>query len=293
MIHSLHPVDNLAQVSYTKPAEVTSVSSTGYHVRLEHLGASFNVNAELAIPRVVQLEVGDRVLVSGTGFEQCFITGLLGEARSRLCPELQTANGAVAVVRKTDQGEEVLAVKNAKGHLLFEYDSQKDQTKVFTPTGDLSFLAPNGDIKFVTGESVICESNRSFEVHTAGFADVQAGLDNPTRLSMGQEGLIANTRKLKIGAEQAQLNLHDLNYHGERFSGVLANGKLVVGKMETLAKRIVEKAKNVYRQVEELSQLKAKRTRTLVEKQHLVQSGSTQILAKDNVRIDGEGIHLG
>jgi hypothetical protein len=60
-----------------------------------------------------------------------------------------------------------------------------------------------------------------------------------------------------------------------------------------VAIRILERAKNVYRQVEELQQTRAKRVRTLVEQSYQLNSETTTIKSRKNVNIDGERIHLG
>jgi hypothetical protein len=74
---------------------------------------------------------------------------------------------------------------------------------------------------------------------------------------------------------------------------VLDRSKLFVGKIETVAVRIMERAKNVYRQVEELQQTRANRVRTLVEGTYQLNSETTTIKSEKNVNIDGEKIHLG
>ena len=60
-----------------------------------------------------------------------------------------------------------------------------------------------------------------------------------------------------------------------------------------MAIRIMERAKNVYRHVDELQQTRAQRVRTLVEGAYQLNSETSYIKSRKNVNIDGERIHLG
>lgn len=73
----------------------------------------------------------------------------------------------------------------------------------------------------------------------------------------------------------------------------LENIRLVAKKMETLVETIMEKATNVYRAVEKLTQLKTGRMRTLVEgTSHLI-TRKAFYKAEEDFKIKGEKIHLG
>lgn len=69
--------------------------------------------------------------------------------------------------------------------------------------------------------------------------------------------------------------------------------RLVAGKIETIVETILEKAKNVYRAVEKLTQLKTGRMRTLVDgTSHLV-TRKAFYKAEEEFKIKGDKIHLG
>ncbi len=293
MLHTLHPNTDWSQESYTKSAEVTQVDGSTIYVRLEHNGASINVSAQLAIPAHIQLQQGDTVLISGTGIGQCFIIGLLGESRSKL-QSVVSQSGAIAGINKVAKSDgkvsELLMVKDKSGHLLFDHDSSTGQSRIYTPSGDLSFMAPEGEIKFVSGKKIKCASLEAIELESSNYISMNAGA---SQVIAGKKGVITKSEKISIESERAQLKLKNTQLFGETFNGTIERSKLVVGKLETVAKRIVESAINVYRKAEQLSQLKTKRSRTIVEKDNLVQAGSVNLQAKENVRIDGKGIHLG
>jgi hypothetical protein len=64
-------------------------------------------------------------------------------------------------------------------------------------------------------------------------------------------------------------------------------------RLETLADTVVSKAKNVYRTVEELTQLQTGRLRTLVKGSWLAKSKNAFLKADEDFKVDGEQIHLG
>ncbi len=63
--------------------------------------------------------------------------------------------------------------------------------------------------------------------------------------------------------------------------------------METHAGRILERAKDVYRDVEELSQLRAGHVRIVAKKAFRTLAERVRIKAKKDTHIDGDQIHLG
>ena len=84
-----------------------------------------------------------------------------------------------------------------------------------------------------------------------------------------------------------------VRYTGQRFEGTLESAKFVANRLETVARRIVEKAKDVYRQVENLNQVKAGRMRTLVDGAYRVKAGRTALKSDGDTKIDGKKIYLG
>jgi hypothetical protein len=68
---------------------------------------------------------------------------------------------------------------------------------------------------------------------------------------------------------------------------------LTSARLETHADTVVAQAKNVYLSVEELSQLQAGRTRTLVKGSCHLQARDAFLNAEEDFKIDGKQIHLG
>ncbi|MBM4373796.1 MAG: DUF3540 domain-containing protein [Deltaproteobacteria bacterium] len=168
---------------------------------------------------------------------------------------LAEAHGASARVAWRS-GHELIEVRDAEQRVLFELDTVTGKARVFAPTGTLSLEAPHGDIELVAGGKVRA---RGEVVELAG----------------GRDG----TSSLMLGDRLARLSAKGLVFAAER--------------IESAAERILERARNAYRHVEDLHQLRAKRTRTLVEEGHVVRAGHASLEATEEVRIDGSRIDLG
>ena len=78
-----------------------------------------------------------------------------------------------------------------------------------------------------------------------------------------------------------------------RFVLSAALAELVASRIETVADRIFQRARSVFRQVEDLDQLRAGRSRAVVKDGFYVESGHTSIESAEEVKIDGKTIHLG
>lgn len=65
------------------------------------------------------------------------------------------------------------------------------------------------------------------------------------------------------------------------------------GRRELVAERVVERATDVYRQVSGLLQTTASRARTLVEGDHDLCAGRTNISSNEDTSIDGKRVLLG
>jgi hypothetical protein len=102
-----------------------------------------------------------------------------------------------------------------------------------------------------------------------------------------------NSPQFTLQSAKAELNMAETQYQGLRLSASIAHSKLFLGKLNTTVGRLIEKAKNVYRQVDNLNQLKAGRMRSLVKGSYHLKSESINQKAVKEVRIDGDKINLG
>ncbi|BCE02024.1 DUF3540 domain-containing protein [Marinicellulosiphila megalodicopiae] len=300
MLNLLESQNSSVQYSFTKQAKVTRVDDQKIWVRLEHAQASFVVECLCAMLQTYQPSVGDTVLVNGDNFKLCYIIGVIDAVtknEATIHPnkinEIKNTNGAVAK-SYTKEGSECLAVEDENGFLLFEYDSVKKQSKIFSPKGDLTFSALEGGINLYSAEHIKCHSIGAIDLQSSTAAQLRvANHEKQTAINLSNEAMSISTNQLALEANQAQVNVDHSHLVGKTLNTVLDHSKLMVTKLETHAGRILENAKNIYRNIEQLSQTKAKRMRTMVEKDYQLKSESSTIHAKKNINIDGEKINLG
>jgi hypothetical protein len=69
--------------------------------------------------------------------------------------------------------------------------------------------------------------------------------------------------------------------------------RFVLGRLETVANRVVEHAQNVYRRVDELAELRAGRVRTICAGLLDLRGRTAQLRADEIARVDGARVELG
>jgi len=97
---------------------------------------------------------------------------------------------------------------------------------------------------------------------------------------------LRSARNVRIGGHTIEMESRELNIKS-------ASARWVVDRMETLTGTLVEKARNAYRTVEQLSQLRTGRMRTLVDQTFHLRSRKAFLKSDEDFKIKGEKIHLG
>ncbi|BCE02719.1 DUF3540 domain-containing protein [Marinicellulosiphila megalodicopiae] len=301
MLHTFEQFSNHAEQNYTKPAILTRIDETGMWVRLEHQQASFVVNTINALSTDYVLKMGDKVLVSGDNFQTCYIIGVINETGSNKDSkkdtqekqEITTKQGASAKY-VSNEVTDTLSVTDENGYLLFEYDAVKKSSKIYSPKGDISFNAENGNIDFLSANNISCTSMGAINLNSASTASINVASDNKqSSINFTNNGVLLGSESISVNAKQAKLNVSNTLFTGQFFKSVLNHSKQVVDKIETIANVIKLKATNSYKDVEKLDQTRSGRMRTLVKTQMELKSQSAYIESKKAMNIDGEKINLG
>lgn len=97
---------------------------------------------------------------------------------------------------------------------------------------------------------------------------------------------LKSARNVRIGGRTIEMDSHELNVKA-------ASARWIVEHMETMAGTLVEKARNAYRTVEQLAQLRTGRLRTLVDQTFQFKSRRAFLKSEEDFKIKGEKIHLG
>jgi hypothetical protein len=207
---------------------------------------------------------------------------------------LRTRDGASAELR-AEGGRELLTVRDRRGAIVFEYDPDRGTGTLTMPEGDLRLAAPAGHIQLLAGKGVECVSAGEIALRsrtaTTMVAHAPGTAVSAVRVAAGHVAVA--TAELAVQGARAEIRIDEARYAGRLLATTLETAQHVVGKLETTAATIVERAADVFRQVRGLHQLRAGRFRALVEGAVDLGGGRLSFLARDEVRVDGKKINLG
>jgi len=97
---------------------------------------------------------------------------------------------------------------------------------------------------------------------------------------------LRSARNVRIEGHGVEMNSRELNIR-------TTSAQWIIDRLETLAGTLVEKARNTYRTVEQLAQIKTGRMRTLVDQTFQFKSRRAFLKSEEDFKIKGEKIHLG
>ncbi|MCB9596244.1 MAG: DUF3540 domain-containing protein [Sandaracinaceae bacterium] len=251
-----------APLAAVAPYRARVAAVTGPHtVRLAD-GASATLAAAGYAPAV-----GDGVLVLASEAET-FVIGVLSALREAEA----TSDGVHAAIER-----DVLTVRGASGEVLFTHDARSGQSTV-----------RGRDVRVVA--DAVALSGRTVQIDGAEAVRVTQGEQS---LSLDPRGTTLTTRALHTEADEARLSFRDVVFGAGRVESVVDRARHAVEAVEITAGRIVERTKDVFREVEGVSQTRAGRLRLVTEGVFSVLSGRTSIEAEDDLSLVAERIELG
>lgn len=238
--------------------------------------------ATLAVAGSYAPAVGDAVLVLGDG--PVWVIGVVRSLRA-VDGALRASDGVHASL--SEDGDRLL-VRDSAGAVLFVHDARTGRSTVET-RGDLSLHAPRGDLELVASGAVRVAAER-VELH--GEETVRLTRGGDAAVALDPRGAHVSAPALDVTAARGRISLKDAVFASERLETAVTKARHLVGVVEVRAERILEQAKNVYREVEELSQLKAARVRTVATGTFSVLSKRATVKAEDDLALMGDKIHL-
>ena len=208
-------------------------------------------------------------------------------------PRLPLPGGGHAAL-ETAQGSTVLRVYS-RDALVIEYDPVTHRTRVMPEAGDLELAAPAGNLALRAAGSVAVEAGAVAIRSRIGIGLTVETPDGATQSVLTLEGGTARLAvpTLDVAARQAHLQAGETRYAGRSLLAEVASLRLIAGRVETLAKTVVEKTRNLYRSVEELLETRAGRVRSLVDGTYHLKARDAVVRAERDVDVDGEKIRLG
>jgi len=280
------------------PAQVLDVDQEMGRVRLRLAGSDddLGVWARVAMTGCHELAKGDTALVIGEDPGDLYVIGLLNKRQgpTSSLKRLTLGSGAYAQAAGP-RGEQTIQVFSKQNELLFEYDEENRRARVNMASGDLEFVTQNGNIAFRSEREIAIHGQA---VRITSPATVRLGITDA--IGKIRSALTLDPRRMKLSspevgilAERGDFAVDEAIYTGSHLLGKIGCAKLIADKLETMAVSVIEKARNVYRTVEQLSQLKAGRVRTLVASTFYFRTRKAFIHSEEDYKIKAEKIHLG
>lgn len=296
-IAKLYPVEEIKNQHFN-PAVVVGVCDMQGYIAVD-LGEKYEtsqVRARIAVSLTKPLSNGDEVLIAGESADNLYVIGVLSNntAQIKLPHRQDIGNGAYALIDDSNQTS-TLQVFSKRNELLIEYDSASEKTKINVAKGNLEFTTQDGDIVFDTNQNIHLNGhNIALESHSNIQLSVTDALGQlASALSIRPKRLELSSTQLDMNAQRSKLHVKEMHYIGGKFKSNVKEVKLIADKLTTIANSVTEKAKNVYKTVEQLSQLRAGRMRTLIAGTFHMKAKKTYMKAEDDFKVNADKIHLG
>lgn len=289
----------MQNTKYFGPATVLDINGDEGLILLniETIEKDFKTWGRVAVPHPHTIMTGESVLVAGEDINAVYIIGILNSKPANQSNKMRLTlnNGAYASVNKTPEAEK-FQLCSKSGEMIFEYDPSTGKGLINVQSGDLDVATKQGDINFISERNICFRSKQSINLES------QHGIRMATKNAIGQDISSMSLRSMKmnlsspeigITAQRGAIQIEDSKYIGNKFSATFKHGKLIIGRLESIANDIISKARNVYRTVDELTQLRTGRMRTLVKSTLHIKAKKSYLKAEDDFKINADKIHLG
>ena len=231
---------------------------------------------------------GDKVLCVSVDEGEVYITMLLQRAKNSSGFEAAGESSDRAVARAVSRnGSRLLEVRDKRGDLIFEYDPDQDCSRVLVNTSDLEVNAPEGDIRFSAGGRIQMNGSK-LELGASSTSGM-----GRSRLNLGPYSTRLQSMNLDVQTGKGKFDVTEADYSGKRLVSRVSRARLEWGRLESFVDALIQKARTSFTTVEELSQTKAGRMRTLVAGAFRMTAERAKLKTKKSFDIDGERINLG
>jgi hypothetical protein len=207
---------------------------------------------------------------------------------------IETAEGARASIDGSE-GDARIRVHDERGALIFEYRPAEGRSVVYAPSGNLELRADSGSIDLVAAEAVRVKSTRAVVIESEEAVHLEAtdrGKASVSRLSLLRRAMVMAAPLVSTRAAKSEVEADVVEVKARESTSTVEHVRQVVETLETSASRILERAKESYREVEGLSQTRAGRLRMVAEKTLHVLGQRTLIKAYEDMKLRAEKIYI-
>jgi len=284
MINTAELYDSRNHTPFLDTARILTIDNKKRTAKiyLDSLSGVQNLYAVLALSFEVELAHGDRVLVTGDNLDTIYIIGVLSV---KSATKIRSKDGAYAQLVDAN-GRSFLQIFSKQNNLIVEYDTKNNKIRVDSENGALEISAAESLI--LKGETISLEGKKQINASVQDLSgDVQSFL------SLGKHQMKLSSSDLRMTAGRGHLFFKELNLSGKKLISNLVQATIIVDKLETTAQSIINKTKNIFQTVENLSQLKTGRLKTLVKSTYHLKSRKSILKSENDFKIKAEKIDLG
>lgn len=203
---------------------------------------------------VGRLAVGERVLCISAGMNWFVIARVPSSSRGEQVIPLQ--NGERLVVDQ--QGQDVRLVDH-EGAVRFAYDGGDRSITVTAVDGDLHLKSQTGGIHLDAKQGIEVRSNEA----------------------------------MRLEAPELNLKSHHSKWQSQDLEFSSTTVRFVAQRADWVVDTLMNVVRNLYSQVTELSQLRARRVRVIASEAAETHAGQFKVKASQDVTVDGRHVHLG
>ncbi len=178
-----------------------------------------------------------------------------------------SARKAVSCFQLPGLGDKVLFVADPEGdcYILAVLETETGKNKVVFD-GDTDFVCKDGNLNIVSEQDV--------------------GI-----LTAGELSFVSSD--LQVHADNGRVTIRKAMLLGSHLLSRFASIKLISGSVESVADRFRQRVKRSYREVEETGHVKAKKVDYAAEELLTIRGKYAMFSAEEDVKINGERIHMG
>jgi hypothetical protein len=179
---------------------------------------------------------------------------------------LRKAKKSVSCLLEPRIGDEVLLLSNRNGtsYIVSVLEREQDVQSEILFEGDVSVTVKNGDLGF-----------------------------SAQKLDLKGQDIALDSKKLDLRSLCGTASINDFTFLGKVFRGNINAVKIVSKTVTSITERLIRKARESYRWIENLEQVKVGRLRYLARESLYLKGKRSSLMAETKVKIDGEKIHLG
>lgn len=184
-----------------------------------------------------------------------------------------------------------LEIRDPRGRLLIRYAG--GAATIAVPDGDLTLAAPNGRVAIQSGEDVVIEAARDIRHSAARRLDLAVGAGETAQVRLDARKVEIDAKEVEIKADRSRMIAGDLEIVARTLATSADQIVETAGRVERTAQRLIERARDAFRDVAELSQSRVGRVRLLVRETYSLTARRTTLTSTEDTSIDGKRILLG